>query len=89
MPGVVILKLDGAPISKGGVEPFHLIDFIDETPKVRDDILEGLVRHAVRRLDLKLICFNQFSDLERCALRPGKVHNAEGWREVLEPVVRR
>src|SRR5215213_5186960 len=32
---------------------------------------------------------NQFGDLERCALRPGNVHSAEGWREVLEPVVAR
>ena len=28
-------------------------------------------------------------DLERCALRPGNVHSADGWREVLEPVVSR
>src|SRR5215208_4380438 len=34
-----------------------------------------------------LFVFNQFGDLERCALRPGNVHSAEGWREVLEPVV--
>jgi hypothetical protein len=33
--------------------------------------------------------FNQFGDLERCVLRPGNVHNAEGWREVLEPVIAR
>ena len=33
--------------------------------------------------------FNQFGDLERCALRPGNVHSADGWREVLEPVVSR
>src|SRR5919199_5861828 len=33
-----------------------------------------------------LFVFNQFGDLERCALRPGNVHSAEGWREVLEPV---
>src|SRR3954462_34459 len=26
---------------------------------------------------------------ERCALRPGNVHSADGWREVLEPVVAR
>ena len=31
--------------------------------------------------------FNQFGDLERCALRPGNVHSANGWREVLDPVV--
>ena len=36
-----------------------------------------------------LFVFNQFADLERCALRPGNVHSAEGWREVLEPVVAR
>ena len=33
--------------------------------------------------------FNQFGDLERCSLRPGNVHSADGWREVLEPVVER
>jgi hypothetical protein len=33
--------------------------------------------------------FNQFGDLERCALRPGNVHSAEGWREVLELLVAR
>jgi hypothetical protein len=36
-----------------------------------------------------LFVFNQFGDLERCALRPGNVHSADGWREVLEPVVSR
>jgi Transposase DDE domain group 1 len=34
-----------------------------------------------------LFVFNQFGDLERCALRPGNVHSAEGWRAVLEPVI--
>jgi Transposase DDE domain group 1 len=34
-----------------------------------------------------LFVFNQFGDLERCALRPGNVHSAESWRAVLEPVV--
>jgi Transposase DDE domain group 1 len=33
--------------------------------------------------------FNQFGDLERCALRPGNVHSADGWREVLDPVLAR
>ncbi len=33
--------------------------------------------------------FNQFGDLERCALRPGNVHSADGWRPTLEPVVAR
>ncbi len=27
-------------------------------------------------------CFNQFGDLERCALRTGNVHSADGWRKI-------
>ena len=33
--------------------------------------------------------FNQFGDLERCALRPGNVHSADGWEDVLKPVILR
>jgi len=33
-----------------------------------------------------LFVFNQFGDLERCALRPGNVHSADGWGDVLKPV---
>jgi hypothetical protein len=36
-----------------------------------------------------LFLFNQFGDLERGALRPGNVHSADGWQEVLDPVVAR
>ena len=36
-----------------------------------------------------LFVFNRFGDLERCALRPGNVHSAHEWRDVLEPVVAR
>jgi Transposase DDE domain group 1 len=36
-----------------------------------------------------LFVFNQFGDLERCALRPGNVHSADGWRELLAPVIAR
>src|SRR5262249_23752398 len=34
-----------------------------------------------------LFVFNQFGDLERCALRAGNVHSADGWDDVLKPVV--
>src|SRR5436189_4641894 len=34
-----------------------------------------------------LFVFNQFGDLERCALRPGNVHSADGWESVLKPVI--
>jgi hypothetical protein len=36
-----------------------------------------------------LFVFNQHGDLERCALRPGNVHSADGWEAVLKPVVAR
>ena len=36
-----------------------------------------------------LFCFNQFGDCEGAMLRPGNVHSAEHWREILEPIVRR
>ena len=36
-----------------------------------------------------LFVFNQHGDLERCALRPGNVHSADGWEQVLKPVVAR
>ena len=36
-----------------------------------------------------LFVFNQFGDLERCSLRPGNVHSADGWEGVLKLVVER
>jgi hypothetical protein len=36
-----------------------------------------------------LFVFNQFGDVERCVLRPGNVHSADGWRAVLEPMIAR
>jgi len=36
-----------------------------------------------------LFCFNQFGDCEGVLLRPGNVHCADRWKEVLEPIVKR
>jgi hypothetical protein len=36
-----------------------------------------------------LFVFNQYGDLERCALRAGNVHSADDWEAVLKPVVAR
>ena len=36
-----------------------------------------------------LFVFNQYGDLARCALRPGNVHSADGWEDVLKPVLTR
>ena len=45
--------------------------------------------HFGRSCYHRLFVFNQFGALERCALRPGNVHTADGWRAVLDPVVGR
>ena len=36
-----------------------------------------------------LFVFNQYGDLERCSLRPGNVHSADSWEDVLIPVLER
>ena len=36
-----------------------------------------------------LFCFNQFGDCEGAMLRPGNVHSADRWEEVMEPIVHR
>ncbi|PWK55127.1 DDE family transposase [Silicimonas algicola] len=36
-----------------------------------------------------LFVFNQFGMLERCALRHGNVHSADGWQDVPDPVIAR
>ena len=38
---------------------------------------------------IALFLFNQFGDCEGATLRPGNVHSADGWQELLEPVVKR
>ena len=36
-----------------------------------------------------LFCFNQFGDCEGAMLRPGNVHSADRWKELLDPIVKR
>jgi len=36
-----------------------------------------------------LFCFNQFGDCEGVLLRPGNVHSADHWEELLSPIVER
>jgi len=36
-----------------------------------------------------LFCFNQHGDCEGAMLRPGNVHSADRWKELLEPIVKR
>jgi hypothetical protein len=45
--------------------------------------------HYARTYYCPLFLFDQFGDLERCALRSGNVQIADGWEKVLKPVVER
>jgi len=36
-----------------------------------------------------LFCFNQYGDCEGAMLRPGNVHSADRWKELLEPIIQR
>jgi hypothetical protein len=52
-------------------------------------IIEYLRKTSNAGLNHLLFVFNQFGDLERCALRPGNVHRADEREGVLKPVVAR
>src|ERR1700741_1245994 len=58
-------------------------------PLVKDDSFHAYNGHYACTCYHPLFLFNQFSDLERCASRPGNVHSADGWDGVLKPVVMR
>ncbi|RJP34020.1 MAG: IS1380 family transposase [Actinobacteria bacterium] len=45
--------------------------------------------HFLSRCYHPLLCFNQYGDCEGAHLRPGNVHSADGWRDLLQPVVER
>lgn len=45
--------------------------------------------HFCSRCYHPLFVFNQFGDCEGATLRPGNVHSADGWRDLLEPIVDR
>ena len=45
--------------------------------------------HFCSRCYHPLFVFNQFGDCEGAVLRPGNVHSADGWRNLLEPIVDR
>jgi hypothetical protein len=45
--------------------------------------------HFCSRCYHPLFVFNQYGDCEGATLRPGNVHSADGWRDLLEPIVDR
>jgi hypothetical protein len=45
--------------------------------------------HFCSRCYHPLFVFNQYGDCEGANLRPGNVHSADGWRDLLEPIIGR
>jgi hypothetical protein len=89
------LEFHGSNVtSDAGLLPFRELDDIlgltalagvvlsdDRRGKNTRHVLSGLLRQSV---------FGWLAgDLERCALRPGNVHSAHGWKDEVEPVVAR
>ena len=53
------------------------------SPTHGEQEMSGLERPLRLHLLSPLFVFNQFGDLERCALHAGHVHSADGWDDVL------
>ena len=60
-----------------------------ESPVHRDQEGSAWNGHFQSKCLHPLFVFNQCGDLERCALRPGNVHSADGWEDVPKPVLAR
>jgi hypothetical protein len=60
-----------------------------ESPVLGDQEGSAWNGHLQSKCLHPLFVFNQFGDLGRCCLRPGNVHSADGWQDVLKPVLAR
>src|SRR3954470_175677 len=77
----------GAPVATA--EDRHTRYGFERKPDLRRTGRQRLQRPFRLHLLPPAFVFNQFGDVERCVLRPGNVHSADGWRAVLEPVIAR
>src|SRR5438132_14118777 len=82
-------------IGEIGTEPTHLVRWSSDwaLQQVADPMLHAAfampeVYEFLEAERIKYV-FNQFGDLERCALRAGNVHSADGRDDVLKPLVAR
>jgi hypothetical protein len=86
-----LADLSGQWIDKvhGRRPPRGVVLDIDSQPDLRRTRVERLERPLECTCRHPLFVFNQFGDLERCALHPGNVHTADGWEGLLKSVVSR
>jgi len=71
----------------GSVIVLDMVISVSKTHRAQDD--SAYNGHFGCTCYHPLFLFNQFGDLERCALRPGNAHSAADWRDTLEPVIAR
>ena len=88
-----LVKLNGTWVERAGeqTETGHIILDLDssESPvhgEQEDADYNGYFKSICYH---PLFCFNHLGDCEGALLRPGHVHSAERWRQVLVPIVRR
>jgi hypothetical protein len=67
-----------AGVRRGALAPFQII-FSQKRIRQENSVWNG---HYACTCYHPLFVFNQFGDLERCTLRPGNVHSADGWESV-------
>lgn len=84
-----------ADISGHGIDGVRVSRRMDEIILNMDSIVSpthGEREYSARAGHFTCTCCHplfEFGDLERCALRPGDVRGADGWEQVLKPVVAR
>jgi hypothetical protein len=75
-----------ASSSTEGRRPRHGFQREPDARRTGDERLERPLRIHLLSSALRI---QPVGDLERCSLRPGNVHSADGWEGVLTPVVER
>jgi len=88
-----LAKINGGWVQKGMKRTAHRRIILDmdssESPVHGEQEGSAYNGHFGYSCYHPLFCFNQFGDCEGAMLRPGNVHSAERWKELLEPIVGR
>jgi len=79
----------GKAMRAGGIKKVILDMDSSESPVHGNQEGSAFNGHFCSRCYHPLFVFNQYGDCEGAHLRPGNVHSADGWRDLLEPIVDR
>jgi len=88
-----LVKLNGAWVARAGeqTKSWRIILDLDSSESPVHGQQEGSSYNGHFGLVCyhPLFCFNHWGDCEAAMLRPGHVHSADGWQQLVEPVVAR